>query len=71
MKGLYILIVPTLSEESAITMSADEDPVANVPKNLPPCGRSHVCAHGVVACTYSCKQWLSSYLWWRLCEKET
>ena len=52
---MYILIIPTLSEESAILMSADEDTVANVSKNLPPLGKSHVCAHGVMALTYSCK----------------
>ena len=49
--SLYIPIVPTLAEESAISMIADEDAGDHITKNLPPCGRSRVCAHGAAACT--------------------
>ena len=45
-ESLYIPIVPTLSEESAIPMIADEDAVDHIPKNPPQCDRSHGCAHG-------------------------
>ena len=45
-ESLYIPIVPTLYEESAIFMIADKDAVDHIPKNRPPSGRSHVCAHG-------------------------
>ena len=41
----YIPIIPTLSEESAIPMVADEDATDHILKNPPPCGRSHVFAH--------------------------
>ena len=34
-ESLYIPIVPTLSEESAIPMIADEDAVDHIPKNPP------------------------------------
>ena len=69
-ESLFIPIVPTLFEESAIRMIADEDTVDHIPKNPPPCGRSHVCAHGAAARTYSCTEWSSSYLCWRSLEKE-
>ena len=45
-ENVYIPIVPTLSEDSAIPMIADEDAVSHIPKNLPQCDRSHGCAHG-------------------------
>ena len=45
-ESLYIPIAPTLSEESAIPMIADEDAVDHIPKNPPQCDRSHGCAHG-------------------------
>ena len=69
-ESLYIPIAPTLFEESAIPMIADEDAVDHIPKNPPPCGRSHVCAHGAAANTSSCTEWSSSYLYWRSLEKE-
>ena len=43
-EGLYILIVPTLYEESAIRMAADEDGVDHIPKNPQKWDRSHGCA---------------------------
>ena len=43
--------VPTLSEESAIPMIADKKAVNHIPKIYPPCGKSHVCAHGAAAHT--------------------
>ena len=49
--SLYIPIVPTLSEESAIPMIADEDAVDHIPKNTPKCDRSHGCAHSAAART--------------------
>ena len=48
---LYMPIVPTAAEESAISMIADKDAVDHIAKNVPPCGRSRVCAHGAAACT--------------------
>ena len=45
--SLYIPIVPTVTEESAISMIADD----HIAKNVPPCGRSRVCAYGAAACT--------------------
>ena len=50
-ESMYIPIVPTLSEESAIPMIADEDAVDHIPKNLPQCDRSHGHAHGATAHT--------------------
>ena len=50
-ESLYIPIVCTLYEESAISMIADEDVVNHIPKNPQPWGRSHVCAHGTAART--------------------
>ena len=50
-ESLHIPIVPTLSEESATPMIPDEDAVDHIPKIHPPCGRSHVCAHGAAAHT--------------------
>ena len=47
-ESLYIPIAPTLPEESAIPMIADEDVIDHIPKNLPRCDRSHSCAHGVL-----------------------
>ena len=61
-ESLYIPIVPTLTEESAIPITVDEDAVDHIPKKTPPCGKSHVCAHGAAAHTYSCIEWCSSYL---------
>ena len=58
-ESLYIPIVPTLSEESAIPMVADEDGANHITKNPPPCDRSHVCAHDAAARTYSCAFCLS------------
>ena len=49
--SLYIPIVPTLSEESAIPMIADKDAVDHIPKNTPKCDRSHGCAHSAAART--------------------
>ena len=69
-ENLYIPIVPTSIEESAIPIIVDEDAVDHIPKNSPPCGRSHVCAHGTAAHTYSCTEWCSSYLRWKSWEKE-
>ena len=40
-ESLYIPIVPTLSEESAIPMIADEDVVDHILKNSLQCDRSH------------------------------
>ena len=37
-ESLYIPIAPTLSEESAISITADEDAVDRIPKNPTPCG---------------------------------
>ena len=48
---LYIHTVPALSEESAIPMIADKKAVNDIPKIYPPCGKSHVCAHGAAAHT--------------------
>ena len=50
-ESLYIPIVPTLSEESAIPILSDEDAVNHIPKNPPQCDRSHGCAHGAAART--------------------
>ena len=50
-ESLYIPVAPTLSEESAIPMIADEDAVDHIPKNPPQCDRSHGCAHGAAART--------------------
>ena len=50
-ESLYIPIVPTLSEESAIPIIADEDAADHIPKNPPQCDRGHGCAHGAAACT--------------------
>ena len=50
-ESLYIPIAPTLSEESAIPMFADEDAVDHIPKNPSQCDRSHGCAHGAAART--------------------
>ena len=44
-ESLYIPIVPTLIEESAIPIIVDEKPLW--------CGRSDICAHGAAAHTYS------------------
>ena len=52
-ESLYIPIVPTLSEEYAIPMIADEGAVDHIPKNSRQCDRSHRCAHGATACTCS------------------
>ena len=49
--SLYICIVTTLSEESAILMIADEDAFDHISKNPPQCDRSHCCAHGPTTCT--------------------
>ena len=65
-ESLYIPIVLTLTEESAISMIAVKNAVDYIPKKLPPCGRNHVRA----ACTYSCTDWFLSYLWWRSWEKQ-
>ena len=51
-ESLYIPAVHILSVKSAIPMIAYEDVVDPFPKNLSPCGRSHVCVHGAAACTY-------------------
>ena len=48
-ESLYIPIVSTLSEESAIPRMADEDAVDHIPKNPPPWGRSPSCPHGAAA----------------------
>ena len=45
-ESLYLPIVLTLCEESAIPMIADEDAVDHIPKNPRQCDRSHGCAHG-------------------------
>ena len=50
-ESLYIPIAPTLSEESAIPMIADEDAVDHIYKNTPKCDRRHGCAHGAAAHT--------------------
>ena len=50
-KSLYIPITPTLSEESATPMIADEDSVGHIPKNPPQCDRSYGCNHGAAAYT--------------------
>ena len=44
-------IVPTLPEESAIPMIADEDAVYHILTNPPQCDRNHGCAQDAVACT--------------------
>ena len=49
--SLYLPIVSTLSEESPIPMIANEDAVDYIPKNPPPCGTSHGCAHGAATRT--------------------
>ena len=49
--SLYIRIVTTLSDESAILMIADEDAFDHIPKNPPQCDRSHCCVHGPATCT--------------------
>ena len=59
-KSLYIPIVPTLTEESAIPIIVDEDAVDHIPKKPPPCGRSDVCTQGAVVLTYTCTEWCSS-----------
>ena len=46
-----VIMIITLSEESAIPMIADEDAVDHIPKNPPQCDRSHGCAHGAAART--------------------
>ena len=50
-EGLYVSIVPTLPEKSAIPMIADEDAVYHILTNPPQCDRSHGCAQDAVACT--------------------
>ena len=50
-ESLYVLIVPTLSEESAIFVIDDEDTVDLISKNAPQYDRSHGFAHGVATCT--------------------
>ena len=50
-ESLYIPIVPTLSQESAISMIADEYAVDHIPINPTTCGKSHVCAHSAAART--------------------
>ena len=50
-ESLYVLIVPTLSEESAIFVIDDEDTVDLISKNVTQCDRSHGFAHGVATCT--------------------
>ena len=49
-ESLYIPIVPTLSEESAIPMIAD-GAVDHIPINPPQYNRSHGCAYGAAART--------------------
>ena len=49
--SLYVPIVSTLSEKSAVSIITDEDAVDYIPKNFTPCGRSHVCVQDTVACT--------------------
>ena len=49
-ESLYIPIAPTLSEESAIPVIAD-DTVDYIPINSPQSDRSHGCAHGAAART--------------------
>ena len=62
--SLYIPIVPTLTEESAIPITVDEDTVDHIPTKKPSCCRSHVRAHGADAHTYSCTEWrYLLYLW--------
>ena len=46
-----VIMIITLSEESAIPMIADEDAVDHIPKNPPQQDRSHVCAYGTAART--------------------
>ena len=50
-KSLYVPIVPTLSEDSAIHMIGDEDAVDHIPKNPPHCDRSRGCSHDAAART--------------------
>ena len=50
-KNLYTPIIPTLSEDSAISMIADEDTFDHIPKKNPHCDRSYGCAHGAAAHT--------------------
>ena len=50
-ESLYLPIAPTLSEESAFPMIADEDAVDHIAKNPPQCHRSHGCAHSAAART--------------------
>ena len=50
-ESLYIPVAPTLFEDSAIPMIADEDAVDHTPKNTPQYDRSHGCAHGAAART--------------------
>ena len=50
-KNLYIPVIPTLSEDSAISMIADEDAFDHIPKKTPHCDRSHGCAHVAAAHT--------------------
>ena len=49
-ESLYIPIAPTLSEESAIPVIAD-DTVDYIPINSPQSDGSHGCAHGAAART--------------------
>ena len=49
-ESLYIPIAPTLSEESAIPVIAD-DTVDYIPINSPQYDRSHGCAHGAASRT--------------------
>ena len=46
-----VIMIITLSEESAIPMIADEDAVDHISKNTPKCDRRHGCAHGAAART--------------------
>ena len=50
-ESLYIPIVPTLSEESAVSMIADEYALDHIPINSTICGKSHACAHSAAART--------------------
>ena len=50
-ESLYILIAPTLFEQSAIPMIADEDAVDHIAKNHPQCDRNHGCPQVATART--------------------
>ena len=50
-ESLYIPIVPTFSQESAIPMIADEDSVDHILKNSSRCDRGHGCAQGAATHT--------------------